>query len=823
MNKKQGLSEESPHAAELAYLRQENETLKAKVEELRSLLVEREHDVALLQSSTAMRIYRKMLLKTGRKDPFDLLRPKIEEDPSDYLPGSKKMYLNIDNISYFRDSVYIRGWAYDTKAMTVPKVVIRDRSRVLSLSSRWYPRTDVNAMMRIDENTDTGYTIGVKLSDIRHSPLLVEYEDEYGYVQRVVDVMLTEEERERYNEEFGEPTYATQNVAYNDWAHNHLVTEEELTRQAGETFPYMPLISICIPLYQTRSDYFDALMEGLIHQSYSKIEICLADGSPDDSVEEIVRPYLKDSRVIYRHLDENKGIAGNTNAAFALAHGDFIMLCDHDDVVEKDAVYEIVKAINRDEKTDLVYTDENKLMEGENIFFSPNFKPDFNPDLLRSNNYITHILVVRTSIVRELGGEREEFDGAQDYDFILRATEKARVITHVPKFLYHWRAHAESTAGKPESKMYAYEAGRRAIEAHYDRCGIPASVEQAPDIGSYRSVYRIQGEPLVSIIIPNRDMRDVLKRAVDSIFEKSTYRNFEILIVENNSKTQEIFDYYRELEAAHANVRVLTWKEGFNYSAINNFAAGQAKGDYLLLLNNDVEVITDRWIEELLGYCQRPDVGICGARLYYPNNKLQHAGIVVGLGGIAGHICHMTKRSEGGYYGRVFKSQDCSAVTAACLMVSKKIYEEVGGLEEQFEVAYNDVDFCLKVRKLGLLVVYDAWCQLYHYESLSRGSDEAEVDREKHDRQMREAQLLKDRWPEIFEQGDPYFNPNLEYQAADYVLRGTVPKNYRQRMAKQEKEERERMEKLLKENPEYAAKVAEMKQQEEAEENEKVW
>ena len=326
--------------------------------------------------------------------------------------------------------------------------------------------------------------------------------------------------------------------------------------------------------------------------------------------------------------------------------------------------------------------------------------------------------------------------------------------------------------------MYAYDNGRKAIQAHYDRMGIHATCELAEDIGSYRTKYEIQGEPLVSIIIPNKDFSDVLDRAIVSIFEKSTYRNFEIIIAENNSTDPQTFAYYEKIQAEHDNVKVVYWKDIFNFSAINNFAVKYAGGEYLLFLNNDVEVITDRWIEEMLGYCQRGDVGAVGARLYYPNDKLQHCGIVVGIGGIAGHICHMEKRDSGGYFGRIVKSQDVSAVTAACMMMPRHVFEEVGGFDEDFVVAYNDVDLCLKVRAAGYLVVYDAWAELYHYESLSRGSDDIKKNPEKHERQMREAKKLRARWKDIFENGDPYFNPNLDYDTSDYVLKGTMPPNY---------------------------------------------
>ena len=603
--------------------------------------------------------------------------------------------------------------------------------------------------------------------------------NEFGYYALHVHVITDEKDRSSYVDRNAHPVYAIDSGGYNDWLHDHMATAEELGQQRKHEFPKKPLISIVIPLYNTPLGFLDELLDGIRIQTYENFEVCLADGSTNDEAGSRIREkYAKDSRFLYRKLEENRGISENTNAAIAMSHGDYIMLCDHDDTLEPNALFEIVRALNTEEEADVLYSDEDKMMLTAGIYYSPNFKPDYNPDLLRSNNYITHIFCVRKSIAEEVGGERSEYDGAQDYDFILRCCEKAGKIVHVPMFLYHWRSHAASTSGNPESKMYAYDNGRRAIQAHYERLGIPAEVSLAEDIGSYRSVYQIQGSPLVSIIIPSRDLSDSLKRAVDSIFTKSTYRNFEILIVENGSTEEKTFAYYEELQKAHPNVRVVKWDRPFNYSAINNFGVTQSKGEYLLFLNNDVEVVTERWIEEMLGYCQRKDVGICGVRLYYPDGRLQHCGIVVGIGGIAGHICLYEKKNSGGYFGRVFKTQDVSAVTGACLMTSRKVFDGVGGFEEKLAVAYNDVDFCLKVRSKGLLVVYDAWAVLTHYESLSRGSDKAEADAVKHERQMKEAAILRERWPEIYRDGDPYFNPNLDYMTSDYILKGTIPPNY---------------------------------------------
>ena len=762
----------SEEKLQIEALKEENRRLRERCDALYEACLKKNGMITEIAATKSMVLHRKAMVKTGKGDFLTMLRPVLSQ-------AEAQLFCHIDTVSYRGNELVIRGWAYDLDNLRPAPVLVRDRSRIIPHTEQRYPRKDVSSELGVSQKEEAGFSVKVRLSDISHRSIMLEFDNEKGCVAEEVPVLLTEEERRRHMEETAEPVYASDNAGYDDWFHEHRVTDEELRTQAASSFPYEPLISICIPLYNTPERFLKELMDSLLSQSYKNFEICLADGSTSDEPGRIIKDcYGGDSRVVYKRLTENAGISGNTNASFAMAKGDFILLCDHDDTMEADALYEIVKAINEDPKTDVIYTDEDKLMLTQDVFYSPNFKPDYSPDLLRSNNYITHIFCVRKSIVDENGGERSEFDGAQDYDFIFRCCEQARVIKHVPKVLYHWRAHEDSTAGDPASKLYAYENGRRAIEAHYKRTGIPARVERAEDIGSYRTYYEIQGEPLVSIIIPNKDMTDVLKRAVDSIFEKSTYRNFEIVIAENNSETDEIFEYYRELCEKHENVTVVTWPDAFNYSAINNFAAKEARGDYLIFLNNDTEVITERWIEEMLGYCQREDVGICGARLYYPDDRLQHCGVVVGIGGIAGHICHLEKRENGGYFGRVFKSQDVSAVTAACLMIPKKVFEEVGGFDETLAIAYNDVDLCLKVRDRGLLVVYDSWCLLYHYESLSRGSDEADADKEKHARQMREAAILRKHWPEIFKNGDPYFNPNLDYDAADYVLKGTIPHNY---------------------------------------------
>ena len=406
-------------------------------------------------------------------------------------------------------------------------------------------------------------------------------------------------------------------------------------------------------------------------------------------------------------------------------------------------------------------------MEGL-AFFAPDFKSDFNPELLTCVYYICHLFVVKKELLDQVGGFRQEFDGAQDYDFIFRCTEQAKEIVHIPQVLYHWRCHQDSTASNPESKMYAFDAGARAIKAHYDRLGVPVEIEKGEYLGLYRTKFLWEEKPLISIIIPNKDHIDDLKRCIDSIEEKATYRNYEYVIVENNSTEDETFAYYKELEASNPKAHVVYWDGIFNYSAINNFGAAHAKGDYLLLLNNDTEIISPDCLEQLLGYCMRPDVGAVGARLYYEDDTVQHAGVVVGFGGIAGHCFVQQKRDATGYCHRIICAQDYSAVTAACMMMKKNVFLEAGGFTEELAVAFNDVDLCLKVRSHGHLIVYDPYVKLYHYESKSRGTEDSE---EKVRRFQTEIEYMRCHWLDILKKGDPYYNKNLSLTKWNYSLK----------------------------------------------------
>ncbi len=559
-------------------------------------------------------------------------------------------------------------------------------------------------------------------------------------------------------------------VHYEKWLPKHLPDEGELRAQRKTSFAWQPKISVAVPLYKTPLPYLDKLIQSLQAQTYTNWELCLSDGSGEPSpLSAALERYQKeDSRIRVVQSPAPLRIAPNTNAALGIAGGDFIAFMDHDDEILPHAFYECVKALNERRDIELLYSDEDKMSMDGNKFFQPHFKPDFNLDLLCTVNYICHLLVVKRSLLDRVGMLREEFDGAQDYDFILRCVENTQQIYHIPKILYHWRCHEDSTAENPDSKGYAFDAGQRAVQAHFQRIGIEAKVEKGEFPGLYRTRYLWKKDPLVSIIIPNKDHIEDLDRCIRSIEEKATYKNIEYIIVENNSEEPATFAYYEKLTAQNPKVQVVYWKQDFNYSAINNYGASFATGDYFLLLNNDTEIINADCIEELLGYCMRPDVGAVGARLYYEDDTIQHAGCVIGFGGIAGHCFVQQPRGYTGYCHRIICAQDYSAVTAACMMVKRKAFEEVGGLFEELKVAFNDIDFCLRLQKAGYLVVYNPYAELYHYESKSRGLEDTP---QKVARFHSEIKTFEKRWPEILRDGDPYYNPNLTLESQDFSLR----------------------------------------------------
>ena len=552
-------------------------------------------------------------------------------------------------------------------------------------------------------------------------------------------------------------------------------SKEQAEAERAAVFPRMVKISILVPLYNTPKEFLVEMIESVTGQTYANWELCLADGSDAEHayVGETCLEYAAkaDGRIVYKKLDKNMGISGNTNACLTLASGEFIGLFDHDDVLHPSVLYEYVKAIN-EQGADYLYCDEITFKSGDiNKMLTLHFKPDYAPDNLRANNYICHFSVFSRELLDGTELFRTQFDGSQDHDMILRLTDNAKKIVHVPRVMYYWRSHAGSVASGIEAKPYAIAAAKGAVAEHLKKHGFEGfAISSTRAFATiFRIQYQILGRPKISIVIPNKDHVEDLKRCVTSILEKSTYDNFEIIIVENNSETSEIKDYYKTLEE-NEKIKIVTYEGGFNYSAINNFGVRFADGEYILLLNNDTQVITPNWLEELLMYAQRKDVGAVGAKLYYGDHTIQHAGVILGLGAhrTAGHCHYKQERQNLGYMGRLCYAQNFSAVTGACLMVKKALYEEVGGLDESFAISLNDVDFCLKLREKGLLNVFTPFCELFHFESTSRGLDDQG---EKAERYNKESERFREKWKAVLEAGDPYYNPNFSLDKSDFSLK----------------------------------------------------
>lgn len=562
---------------------------------------------------------------------------------------------------------------------------------------------------------------------------------------------------------------------------------EQAEKEKHTEFPNMVKISILVPLWNNRREFQIEMLDSVMRQTYQNWELCLADGSDREHsyIGDICREYAARSqgRIRYKRLEKNGGIAGNTNACVAMASGEYLGLLDQDDVLHPSVLYEYAKAIN-EQGADYLYCDETTFKSGDiNQMLTMHFKPDFAPDNLRANNYICHFSVFKRTLLDGDELFRTKFDGSQDHDMILRLTDNAEKIVHIPRLMYYWRCHSGSVASGIDAKPYAVEAAKGAVAEHLRKHGYEHfKIESTRAFETiFRIRYQIVGTPKISIVIANKDHAEDLRRCVTSILEKSTYDNYEIIIVENNSSTRDIQDYYTELLGSEYNaaelqrsrddkIAIVTFKGGFNYSAINNLGVKYAKGEYVLLLNNDTEVITVNWMEELLMYAQREDVGAVGAKLYYSDKTIQHAGVVLGLGAhrTAGHSHYKQHRQNLGYMGRLCYAQNITAVTGACLMVRRSLYQEAGGLDERFAVSLNDVDFCLKLREKGLLNVFTPFAELYHYESISRGLDDSG---EKAERYNRESEKFREKWREQLEEGDPYYNPNFSLDRSDFSLK----------------------------------------------------
>lgn len=550
-------------------------------------------------------------------------------------------------------------------------------------------------------------------------------------------------------------------AAYQAWLSKHQVTIDEWRRQKADHFENEPLISIVVPCYNSNETYLKEMVDSVLAQSYPKWELLLMDASADVKIVKKVAAQAEDARVKYFALPSNKGIVGNTNAGIQQAEGDFIAFLDHDDLLEPDALYCYVEKINTDPTTKLLYCDEDLFSE-KGTYTQPVFKTELNVDLLYSHNCVTHFLMVEAAYLQQIGLSEEEVSGAQDFDLVLRALEGGGTIAHVPRVLYHWREHEGSTSGdNTESKPYAEEAGRIALQNHFDRRGIKGTVEVTEHPYVYRMRYELPNPlPLISIVIPNKDHVEVLDECVQSLLNNATYENLEILIVENNSTEEATFDYYRKLQDQSNKMRVITWEQGFNYSKIINFGVAQAKGEYVLLLNNDTKVITSDFLQEMLGYLMREDVGVVGAKLYFRDNLIQHAGMIAGPYGAVAHVHQNYSRTYEGYLARAVRPGNFSAVTGACQLVKKEVFNEVGGYEESLAIGFNDVDFCLKVWQAGYRVVFTPYAELYHYEFTSRGRET--FDKKKMYRWKQEQAEFTKRWPKYFLEGDPFVNLNLD-------------------------------------------------------------
>ena len=526
--------------------------------------------------------------------------------------------------------------------------------------------------------------------------------------------------------------------------------------------------SILVPLYNTPPKFLKEMIKSVQSQTYKNWELCLADGSDSkhDNVGKFIKKLQKkDKRILYKKLTKNLGISGNTNACIEMSTGDYICLFDHDDILHPSALYENIKAICEKE-ADFIYSDESTFIRRPSLPILNNFKPDYSPDTLRSYNYICHFTVFSKALLEKVGNFNSEYDGSQDYDLILRLTEAAENVVHIPKILYFWRSHSQSVASDVSAKPYVVDSAKKALGAHLKRLGLSGTVSEAMVPTTYKIQYDIIGNPLVSIIIPTKDHILDLEKCLSSLYSKSTYKNFEVIVVENNSVESSTFEYYETIKSKYENLSVIKWESGFNYSAINNFAASKAKGEYVLLLNNDIEVITPDWLEQMLMFAQRRDVGAVGAMLYYPDDTIQHAGAIIGIGGVAGHAHKYFKRNSPGYVARAAIAQNLSACTAACLLVRKDVYDEVGGLDEGFAVAFNDMDFCMNIRKAGYLIVFTPFAEFYHYESKSRGDEDTP---QKRQRFMGEVFRFTRKWENELKAGDPYYNPNLTLDTENFA------------------------------------------------------
>lgn len=695
-------------------------------------------------------------------------------------------------------TIKITGWAESAGEL---KLSVYAEKKELEYKADYFTRADmVSRYFEGELNRNCGFELTVEDTDVRSIRITSESGGRRGSIGVVVNrassgqqrrsVRLAEDKRNDYitrarnyiamygmkrfivkavgkltGKSIKDPT----NIYFNKINPN----EARLKEQRDYKFASNYKFSILIPVYRPDAKFFTLMLDSIVAQTYDNWQICLADGSGEGyTVENVVRPYIEkygEDKVKYIKLENNLGIAENTNAAMRMADGDFIVFGDHDDELHPTALFECMRELERYPQADFIYSDEDKIIEATGHHTEAHFKSDLNMELLRSNNYICHLSVVKKSLADKVGGLYTQFNGSQDHDYVLRCVEKAECVRHIPRILYHWRINDNSTAKSASTKTYANTAGVNAVSAHLKRMGIDGEVKNGVAPGFYDIRYKLTEKPLVSVIIPNKDHLDDLTRCLESMENVNNYHNVEYIVVENNSVLEDTFEGYKELEKKYGDkFKLVKWDGIFNYSAINNFGARYAKGEYILLLNNDTSVIEPDSLRCMLAQCQRAEVGIVGAKLLYDDDTVQHAGVIIGYQGVAGHAFTGIGDDVYGYFARAVLSQELSAVTAACLLTKRSVFDEVGGLDESFEVAFNDIDYCMKVRAAGYKIIYDPHAKLHHYEYKSRGAEDTG---KKQERFGGEIMHFIDKWRAVLIAGDMYYNPNLELVGELYTIK----------------------------------------------------
>lgn len=702
-------------------------------------------------------------------------------DTSEYLPSQKKTVL--------------KGWALEEKSKTVPAITI-DSENVTDYFVAFQSRSDVAAAHKTSATLEMGFSLEIEVKDANEKiPVLfsVSGEEKTKWIDPKenvgTEVVRTKQLQSFYRKARKGLGYLKRNglkstlrrvkleqnkqndESYQKWIIENEKWDQSLITKEINDFAYKPLISILMPVYNVEEKWLTKCIESVQNQFYSNWELCIAD---DHSTDTAVRPLLEkfqqaDKRIKVVYREENGHISRATNSALEIAEGEFVALLDNDDELAPIALYEVAKCLNDNSELDLIYSDEDKIdMSGKR--FDPAFKPDWSPDLLLGTNYISHLGVYRRSIMNEIGGFRVGYEGSQDYDVVLRFTEKttSERIAHIPQVLYYWRILPSSTAADQSTKSYAFDAGLKAVQDAIERRDIKAEVTHAAGNGLYDVHYEVLKEEMVSVIIPTRNGYDDLKRCVDSIIAKTTYPNYEIIVADNGSDQPEMQELYANYKKQLGDRFIMESIDiPFNYSRINNLAAEKANGNYLLFLNNDTEVITPEWMTKMVSFAQFERVGCVGAKLYYPNETIQHAGVILGMGGAAGHGHHTFPRGDFGYFGKLEINVDYLAVTAACMMVRAKDFSELGGFNEELTVAFNDVDLCLREYERGHDNVWLHGAELYHFESQSRGYENTP---EKLERFNMETAYMEETWAKYIE-NDPYYNPNLTRVGGDFSVR----------------------------------------------------